>query len=88
MESLSNLNVKINLFINDSDHSAEYERNEYLTIIDKLNPNSIIVGDNSHSTDELLNFSLNNERNFALFNEKPKNHWYPGAGIGISFIKK
>ena len=39
-------------------------------------------------SEELLNFSINNERNFALFKEKPKNHWYPGAGIGISFIKK
>ena len=87
IESLSNLNENIDLFINDSDHSAEYERNEYLTIINKLNTNSVILGDNSHSTDELLNFSIINKRNFVLFKEKPKNHWYPGAGIGISYLK-
>ena len=87
IESLSNLNENIDLFINDSDHSALYERNEYLTIINKLNINSVILGDNSHSTDELLNFSIINKRNFVLFKEKPKNHWYPGAGIGISYLK-
>ena len=87
IDSLSNLNEDIDLFINDSDHSAEYERNEYLTIKNKLNANSIILGDNSHSTDELLNFSIINKRNFVLFNEKPKDHWYPGGGIGISYVK-
>ena len=87
IKSLSNLNENIDLFINDSDHSAEYEKNEYLTIINKLNTNSVILGDNSHSTDELLNFSIINKRNFVLFKEKPKNHWYPGAGIGISYLK-
>ena len=70
IESLSNLNENIDLFINDSDHSAVYERNEYLTIINKLNTNSVILGDNSHSTDELLNFSIINKRNFVLFKEK------------------
>jgi hypothetical protein len=88
IESLKNFNQKIDLFINDSDHSAEYEKNEYLTIKNKLTPNAIILGDNSHSTDELLNFSIINKRNFVLFNEKPKNHWYPGGGIGISYIKQ
>ena len=58
IESLSNLNEDIDLFINDSDHSAVYERNEYLTILNKLNTNSVILGDNSNSTEELLNFSI------------------------------
>ena len=65
-----------------------YEADEYKTIISKLSKNSVILGDNSHSTDELLKFSIEHGRNFVLFRERPKNHWYPGAGIGISFIKK
>jgi hypothetical protein len=24
-------------------------------------------------------------RNFVFFKEQPKAHWYPGAGIGISY---
>ena len=88
IESLKKIDEPIDLFINDSDHSAEYEADEYKTIISKLSKNSVILGDNSHSTDELLKFSIEHGRNFVLFRERPKNHWYPGAGIGISFMKK
>ena len=48
----------------------------------------MILGDNSHVTDELLRFSIEHKRNFVLFRERPKNHWYPGAGIGISYKQK
>lgn len=88
IESLKKIDEPIDLFINDSDHSAKYEADEYKTIISKLSKNSVILGDNSHSTDELLKFSIEHGRNFVLFRERPKNHWYKGAGIGISFIKK
>ena len=88
IESLKRIDEPIDLFINDSDHSAEYEADEYKIIFSKLSKNSVILGDNSHSTDELLKFSIENGRNFLFFRETPKNHWYPGGGIGISFIKK
>ena len=88
VESLKKIDKQIDLFINDSDHSAVYEAKEYKTIINKLSKNSVILGDNSHSTDELLRFSIQQNRNFVLFRERPLNHWYPGAGIGISFKKK
>ena len=85
IESLTNLNVKIDLFINDSDHSAAYEYKEYVVIKNKLGSDAIILGDNSHCTDKLYQFSIENNRKFLFFHEVPKNHWYPGAGIGISF---
>ena len=88
IESLKKIDEPIDLFINDSDHSAKYEADEYKTIINKLSKNSVILGDNSHSTDELLKFSIEHGRNFVFFRERPKDHWYPGAGIGISFMKK
>ncbi len=28
-----------------------------------------------------------NEKANKFFKEKPKNHWYPVAGIGISYLK-
>jgi hypothetical protein len=84
IESLKLLNEEIDIFINDSDHSAEYEFKEYLTIFPKLNPDSLILGDNSHSTDSLRKFSQESRRKFIFFKEEPSNHWYPGAGIGIS----
>ncbi|WP_020592350.1 class I SAM-dependent methyltransferase [Kiloniella laminariae] len=88
IESLKNLNHTIDIFINDSDHSNEYEACEYRTISNKLSKRSVILGDNSHSTNELLEFSLKNNRDFIFFCEKPEKHWYPGAGIGISYSKR
>jgi hypothetical protein len=83
--SLSNFTDNIDLFINDSDHSADYEYKEYLTINKLLTDKSIILGDNSHCTSKLADFSREMNRNFIFFQEITKNHWYPGAGIGISY---
>lgn len=83
--SLKQLNDQIDLFINDSDHSAEYEKREYETVAQKLSPNAIILGDNAHDNNELLDFALLTGRHFIFFKEVPENHWYPGAGIGIAF---
>jgi predicted O-methyltransferase YrrM len=83
--SLKKLQGPIDLFINDSDHSSEYEYQEYLTVAEKLAPNAVILGDNSHVTDKLSRFSQERNRRFIFFAEKPEDHWYPGAGIGISF---
>jgi predicted O-methyltransferase YrrM len=86
--SLSQLTEKVDLFINDSDHSSEYEYQEYLTIKPLLTDKTIILGDNSHTSRKLADFSAETGRNFIFFKETPLNHWYPGAGIGISFKEK
>jgi len=86
IESLKKLNKSIDIFINDSDHSADYEYQEYQTITTLLNNKSIILGDNSHKFDPLSRYSIENNRKFLFFKEKPLNHWYPGAGIGISYL--
>lgn len=85
IKSLLKLDKKIDIFINDSDHSSEYEKKEYEIIKNKLNKDSIILGDNCLCTNELLKFSLKQKRKFLLFQERSKDHWYPGAAIGASF---
>ena len=85
IESLRAFEGSIDLFITDSDHSADYEAREYHVIADKLSPGAVILGDNAHCNDKLLQFSLANGRRFLFFKEQPKDHWYPGGGIGISF---
>jgi predicted O-methyltransferase YrrM len=87
IESLRKIEQPIDIFINDSDHSAEYEYQEYLTVADRLSPDAIVLGDNSHRTDKLLQFSKERGRDFLFFKEEPINHWFPGCGIGISFKK-
>jgi predicted O-methyltransferase YrrM len=85
IESLREIDSGIDLYISDSDHSAEYEALEYRAVAGKLSARAIILSDNAHVTDKLLEFSLATDRHFLYFQEKPANHWYPGASIGISF---
>jgi predicted O-methyltransferase YrrM len=85
IQSIISLDEEVDLFINDSDHSADYEAEEYKAITSKLTDKAIILGDNSHANEKLLDYSILNNRKYVLFEEKPLNHWYPGAGIGISY---
>lgn len=83
--SLQALNVEVDVFINDSDHSAEYEAREYDVISPKLSRNAVILSDNAHVSDALERFSLAHGRSYLYFHEQPQGHWYHGAGIGFSF---
>ncbi len=85
IESLRALDVRIDLFINDSDHSAEYEAREYETVAPRLERGAVLLGDNAHATDALCRFALSTGRRFLFFQEEPERHWYPGAGIGFAF---
>jgi hypothetical protein len=87
IESLRSIPA-IDIFINDSDHSADYERLEYEIIAPKLGVKGLILGDNCHCNDVLARFSVERGRQFIFFREQPKDHWYPGGGIGISFIAR
>lgn len=82
---LAQLDVTIDVFVNDSDHSAEYERQEYETVEHRLSRGSFVIGDNAHSNDELLQFAHRTGRAFLFFREQPAQHWYPGAGVGVAF---
>ena len=75
---------RIDLFIHDSDHSAEHESREFKLLQSRLSSKGIVLSDNSHVTTELAKWSLEHGRRFVYFSEQPLNHWYPGAGIGVS----
>lgn len=83
--SLRALDGPIDLFINDSDHSADYEALEYETVAPKLSDRAVLLGDNSHVTDKLSRFARTMGYAFVFFRESPAGHWYPGAGIGMAF---
>lgn len=88
IESLRGMQDKIGVFVNDSDHSASYELEEYKTVLPLLHPDSVILGDNAHATSSLYEFSKANNRDFLFWKEEPVNHWYPGGGIGFSFRRR
>jgi predicted O-methyltransferase YrrM len=85
IETLEQFPHEIDLFINDSDHSADYEYGEYVTIRGKLSERSFIVGDNAHQTDCLMRFSEEAGRRFLFWHEQLVGHWAPGGGIGLSY---
>lgn len=87
IQSLLALDKKIDLFINDSDHSAEYEAQEYQTIHTKLADGAVLLGDNAHVTNKLLEYARATGRSFLYYAEEPLDHWYPGAGVGFAFSK-
>ena len=88
IKSLEQLQGPVDLFINDSDHSAEYEEREYECITNKLSNSAVVLGDNAHVTDKLYQFAVTTGRQFLFFSEKPADHWYPGAGIGAAWSNK
>jgi len=87
LKSLEALSEAVNLFINDSDHSEIYEQAEYELIKSKLSSEAIVLGDNSHVTSKLAEFSVREGRPFVFLSEEPADHWYRGAGIGVSLSR-
>ena len=85
LETLARLDQPVDVFVNDSDHSAEYEYREYQVIAKTLSERSILIGDNAHVTDCLWRFSRESGRSFLFWKEEPRDHWYPGGGIGFSW---
>ncbi|MEI8261966.1 MAG: class I SAM-dependent methyltransferase, partial [Actinomycetes bacterium] len=82
---LSQLTEPVDLFIHDSDHSAAHEAAEFRAVASHLAPSAIVLSDNSHITGELAEWAEATDRTFAFFREEPKDHWYPGAGIGAAW---
>lgn len=84
VQSINSIN-EIDFFIHDSDHSAEHEKKELEAIEGKLSSNAFVLSDNSHVTNELYNWSKKMGRKYVFIKEVPKDHWYGGGGVGISY---
>jgi predicted O-methyltransferase YrrM len=83
--TLRALDISIDVFINDSDHSSEYEAAEYRVIEQKVPASAIVIGDNCERTDELLQFAQRTGRRFLFAREESERHIHPGTGVGIAF---
>lgn len=83
--SLQTLDEQVDVFINDSDHSAEYEAREYEVIASKLGGGAVVLSDNADVSDALERFSRARGRSYLYFHEQPLDYCYHGAGIGFSF---
>lgn len=75
----------IDVFIHDSNHTAEHEASELALASTRLAPGAVVLSDNAHVTSVLANFAESTGRRFLFFDERPANHPSPGGGIGVAF---
>lgn len=85
LDVLSAQTEPISIFVHDSLHTREHEVAEYLAIEDRLTDDAFVLSDNAHATNALVTWAERTGRRFAFFAERPLDHWYPGAGIGLAF---
>jgi len=86
VETLKQFNQPVDIFLHDSDHRPEYEWSEFITIEPRLHATSLVLSDNSQQTSKMREFAQRIGRSFLFFQDQPKNHWWPGDGIGVAFI--
>jgi predicted O-methyltransferase YrrM len=86
VELLKSFPESVDIFLHDSDHRPEYEWAEFLAIESRLHPASIILSDNSQQTSKMLEFAERLGKSFLFFQDQPKDHWWPGDGIGAAFM--
>jgi hypothetical protein len=85
IDSIQTLDEEVELYVSDSDHFEGYESKELLVTAPKLGPKSVVISDNSHATSVLSDWSDKVGRKFTFLEERPNNHWYRGAGVGLSY---
>lgn len=87
VKTLEKFNEPVDIFIHDSDHRAEYEWAEFVAIKRQLHAGSLVLSDNSQCTSKLFEFAqVLGGKAFLYFQDVPKDHWWPGDGIGAVFV--
>ena len=85
VESLKKFSEPVDIFLHDSDHRPEYEWAEFLAVEPRLHAGSIVMSDNSQQSSKLRDFAERIGKSFCYFQDQPKDHWWPGDGIGAAF---
>lgn len=86
VELLKKFPEPVDIFLHDSDHRPEYEWAEFMAIEPRLHPTSIVMSDNSQQTDKMFEFAERIGKSFLYFQDQPRDHWWPGDGIGAAFV--
>lgn len=77
----------VGMFLHDSLHTYDYETRELAAVEANLRPNAIILSDNAHDSGALSDWAERTGRRYLFFRETPRNHWWPGDGIGAAWAK-
>jgi predicted O-methyltransferase YrrM len=85
LRTIPAMTTPIDLFLHDSNHSVQHERDEFDAVEAKLADGAVLASDNSAVTDVLPSHAERTGRKFLYFAEQPANHWFPGDGIGVAW---
>jgi Methyltransferase domain len=75
---------QVGMLIHDSDHTYECERFEFEAALDSAAERAVFISDNSHASSALPDLARERGMRYGYFVERPRDHFYPGAGLGIA----
>jgi predicted O-methyltransferase YrrM len=78
----------VDLFIHDSDHRYEHESAEFEVVRPLARPGAVLITDNAHGGTAFRDFCDRHGLPCHVFREKPKEHFYPGAAMGVTRTPK
>jgi predicted O-methyltransferase YrrM len=84
-QAIGELECPVDIFLHDSDHAPDRERAEFEKVEQKLTGDALLLTDNVTATDVLARYAEATGRRFLAWTERPKQHWYPGDGIGAAW---
>lgn len=77
---------RVDVFLHDSDHRYEHETFELETVLPVSGDGSVLMSDNAHASTAFADFCRRHGLDPHLFRERPRTHFYPGAGIGLAVV--
>jgi Methyltransferase domain len=80
--------VEVDLFVHDSDHSYDHERFELEIVDSRASDGAVMITDNAHGGPAFAEFCAKRGIEPHVFIERPRRHFYPGAGMGITRVEK
>jgi hypothetical protein len=79
---------RVGVFVHDSLHTYEHERFELELALTHAGDELALVSDNAHATTALADVCREHGLAFELFVERPRGHFYPGAGLGLAVSRR
>jgi hypothetical protein len=80
--------LEVGMIVHDSDHTYECEHFELTTAVSQAAPTTALVSDNAHATTALRDIAESLGIGYHFFRERPRGHFYPGAGIGLAILER
>jgi hypothetical protein len=78
---------RVGVFVHDSLHTYEHERFELELALGSAADRIALVSDNAHATTALADVCREHGLDYGLFRERPRDHFYPGAGLGLGLSR-